>query len=67
MQRGSSLVEVADGQPTKKPRAAAKPKRVATKDVGTCSMSKKEIGDRVKMSLALEKYHLNPSYIFVST
>lgn len=42
----------------KKPRKAAAPrssKKAAAKDAGTCSVTKKEFGDRVKAALALEK------------
>ncbi|KAM4063390.1 hypothetical protein HRG_012671 [Hirsutella rhossiliensis] len=54
----SSPVEVDQDNPTKKARTTAKSKN-AVKNVGTCSMDKKQIGDRVKAALALNKYSLN--------
>ncbi|KAH8670745.1 hypothetical protein BGZ61DRAFT_537377 [Ilyonectria robusta] len=56
--RTSSPVEVDQKKPRKKARTTAKPKK-AVKNVGTCSMDKKQIGDRVKAALALNKYALN--------
>ncbi|POR37636.1 Uncharacterized protein TPAR_02165 [Tolypocladium paradoxum] len=56
--RASSPVEVDGDKPTKKARTTAKPKK-AVKNAGTCSMDKKQIGDRVKEALALNKYELN--------
>ncbi|KAF2670265.1 hypothetical protein BT63DRAFT_424209 [Microthyrium microscopicum] len=54
----SSLDENEPPKPAvKKARAAPKSKKAA-KDIGTCSYTKKDIGDRVKASLALEKYHI---------
>jgi hypothetical protein len=44
---------------TKKPRKAPTPKGV----VGTCSLNKKELGDRIKECFALEKYSLNRTVI----
>ncbi|CEJ62727.1 hypothetical protein PMG11_11218 [Penicillium brasilianum] len=58
IQRTSSSVEVDQNKPTKKACTAAKPKK-AVKNAGTCSMNKKQIGDHVKASLALNKYALN--------
>ncbi|KAH7113355.1 hypothetical protein EDB81DRAFT_670264 [Dactylonectria macrodidyma] len=62
IQRTSSPVEVDQNQPTKKARGTVKPKKTV-KDVGTCSMDKKQIGDRVKAALALNKYALNRTVI----
>ncbi|KAF2097017.1 hypothetical protein NA57DRAFT_77268 [Rhizodiscina lignyota] len=56
--RQSSSAEV-DDKPVKKARSAtSKPKAKAKKDLGTCSLTKKEIGDRVKEALTLQKYHI---------
>ncbi|KAM6513430.1 hypothetical protein FALCPG4_015853 [Fusarium falciforme] len=60
--RTSSPAQVDQDKPTKKARTTAKPKK-AVKNVGTCSMDKKEIGDRVKAALALNKYALNRTVI----
>ncbi|KAK3718717.1 hypothetical protein LTR37_004936 [Vermiconidia calcicola] len=54
--RASSPVEVSDDKPAKKARTTTAKSKKASKDVGACSLTKKEIGDRVKSSLALEKY-----------
>ena len=61
-QRTFSPAQVDQDKPTKKARTTAKPKK-AVKNVGTCSMDKKEIGDRVKAALALNKYALNRTVI----
>lgn len=42
----------------KKARTTAPKPKKSAKEVGTCSLNKKEIGDRVKAALALEKYHI---------
>ena len=52
-------------KPTKKARTTSKPKK-ALKDVGTCSMDKKQIGDCVRAALALNKYALNRTVINAS-
>lgn len=51
-QRSSSPVEVDQDGPTKRARTTPTPKK-AIKNAGTCSMDKKQIGDRVKAALAL--------------
>ena len=44
-----------DRKPAKKARKPSKPKK-AGKDIGTCSLTKKDIGDYVKSASKLEKY-----------
>ncbi|KXT00409.1 hypothetical protein AC578_3360 [Pseudocercospora eumusae] len=44
-------------QPVKKPRKP--PTKSKEKDVGSCSLTKKEIGDEVKNALRLEKYSIS--------
>ena len=44
-----------DSKPVKKARKPSKPKK-AGKDIGTCSLTKKDIGDNVKSALRIEKY-----------
>ncbi|KHO10691.1 reverse transcriptase, RNaseH [Metarhizium robertsii ARSEF 23] len=56
--RGSSPVDDRQNNPTKKSRTTVKPRK-AVKNLGTCSMDKKQIGDSVKAALALSKYALN--------
>ncbi|OCK92813.1 uncharacterized protein K441DRAFT_697546, partial [Cenococcum geophilum 1.58] len=41
---------------TKKPRKAASRSKKAVAEAGTCSLNKKEPGDRVKSALRLKKY-----------
>ncbi|KAF7316466.1 hypothetical protein MIND_00165700 [Mycena indigotica] len=47
---------------TKKPRASA-----AAMAAGTCSLTKKEFGDRIKAALRIEKYDVQRMRIDVST
>ncbi|OCL06529.1 hypothetical protein AOQ84DRAFT_321313 [Glonium stellatum] len=61
--RKSSLVEAENDEnddyspiTTKKPRKAASKSKKAIAEAGTCSLNKKELGDRVKSALRLEKY-----------
>lgn len=63
LQRTSSPTET--DQNGKKARATAKSKK-AVRDIGTCSLNKKQIGDHVKAALALNKYALNRTVISVS-
>ncbi|KAE9979541.1 hypothetical protein EG327_007008 [Venturia inaequalis] len=51
-----------ESEPKKRKRAPAKPK-ATKKDEGTCSLSKKDFGDRIKETLKLEKYSLNRTRI----
>ncbi|KAJ6039124.1 hypothetical protein N7499_003066 [Penicillium canescens] len=61
--RASSPVEADQKKPTEKARTRPNPKKAVKKDVGTCSMDKKQIGDCVKAALALNKYALNRTVI----
>lgn len=63
--RASSPVDDHLDKPTKKSRTTVKPKK-AVKNLGTCSMDKKQIGDSVKAALALSKYALNRTVISAS-
>ncbi|KAK5688231.1 hypothetical protein LTS10_000209 [Elasticomyces elasticus] len=63
--RGSSPEEVHEEWIEPKPKKARISKKAAAKDVGTCSMNKKEIGDSVKSCLAIEKYSISSSRINV--
>ncbi|EXU95444.1 hypothetical protein X797_011465 [Metarhizium robertsii] len=51
--RKSSPVDDRQNNPTKRSRTTVKPKKVV-KNLGTCSMDKKQIGDSVKAALALK-------------
>ncbi|KAK3660808.1 hypothetical protein LTR56_000566 [Elasticomyces elasticus] len=61
--RGSSPEEVHEEWTEPKPKKARVSKKAAAKDIGTCSMNKKEIGDEVKSCLAIEKYSISSSRI----
>ncbi|KAK3619750.1 hypothetical protein LTR56_023835 [Elasticomyces elasticus] len=63
--RGSSPEEVYEEWTEPKPKKARVSKKAAAKDIGTCSMNKKEIGDEVKSCLVIEKYSISSSRINV--
>ena len=61
----SSPSEDADDYEPKLAKKARTTKKAASKDVGTCSLTKKEIGDRVKGCLAIEKYEIPRTRMYV--